>query len=259
MPRFHLLLASLVLAIVPATRAAEANDHAVENLAAFARLYGYARFFHPSDEANAINWEAFAVLGAETVRDAANPFALQGALHDLFRPVAPTLQLSGPAGSDTVGTVVVERGVLSRTIHWQHVGVQLNPNAPAEPGPYRSRRVIVGDDGGRTNLFPDPASRPSEIEKDIGRGVRIRLPLELRLSPEGRTLPTAPGDAAEWKQRLDGVNVGSRNPASDWALRVGGVIVGWNVFQHFHPYLDSTQIKWEEALRPALHAALAAG
>src|SRR6185503_19025593 len=133
MPRHLFLFASLVLAtMVPATHAADADDGAVGNLAAFARLYGYVRFFHPSDEANATQWDAFAVLGAETVRDAADSAALQGALRDLFRPIAPTLQLTGPAGNDVSATVVLERTLSSRTIHWQHLGVQLNPNAAPE-------------------------------------------------------------------------------------------------------------------------------
>lgn len=260
MPRILFLCASLGLALmVPAARAAETDDRAVENLAAFARLYGYVRFFHPSDEANATAWDAFAVLGAEAVREAADPGALQAALRDLFRPIAPTLNFSGAAGADVGAIVAVERTTASRTIHWQHLGLQINPNAAPDPGPYRSRRVIVGGDGARTALFPDPASRPVQIEKDVGRGVRIRMPLELPLSPEGRTLPEAPGAGAEWKQRLDAVNVAQRDPAKDWALRVAGVVVAWNVFQHFHPYLDSMQIKWEEALRPALRASLAAG
>ena len=33
-------------------------------LEAFARLYGCVRYFHPGDEAAALDWDRFAVLGA---------------------------------------------------------------------------------------------------------------------------------------------------------------------------------------------------
>ena len=33
----------------------------IENLLAFAKLYGYVRYFHPSDAASSIDWERFAV------------------------------------------------------------------------------------------------------------------------------------------------------------------------------------------------------
>jgi hypothetical protein len=34
----------------------------VRNLEALARLYGYVRYFHPSDEAAGIDWDYFAML-----------------------------------------------------------------------------------------------------------------------------------------------------------------------------------------------------
>jgi hypothetical protein len=258
MLRLRLLAASLALAaLVPVVRAAEADDRAVENLAVFARLYGYVRFFHPSDEAAELDWDAFAVLGVEKIREAGDAAALQRALAPLFRPIAPTLRLSGPAGNDVSAVGIVERTLSERTTHWQHVGLQLNPNGTPDPGPYRSRRVSVG---GRAELFPAPASRPTQIEKDLGSGLRVHLPLELAVaSPGGRTLPAAAADdLAALKQQLAAVNLAQRDPARDGALRVAGAITAWNVFQHFHPYLDSTGIKWDDALRPALRATLAA-
>jgi hypothetical protein len=39
------------------------TERGLENLAAFTRLLGYVRFFHPSDQAAATDWNAFAVAG----------------------------------------------------------------------------------------------------------------------------------------------------------------------------------------------------
>ncbi len=46
------------------------SQHEVERLRAFARRYGYVRFFHPSDEAASIDWDRFAVLGVIRIREA---------------------------------------------------------------------------------------------------------------------------------------------------------------------------------------------
>lgn len=40
----------------------------VKNLTAFAKLYGYVKYFHPSDEAREIDWDKLAVLGAKKVK-----------------------------------------------------------------------------------------------------------------------------------------------------------------------------------------------
>lgn len=42
-------------------------DTNVQNLETFARLYGYARWFHPSEEAQLIDWDKFVVLGVQKV------------------------------------------------------------------------------------------------------------------------------------------------------------------------------------------------
>jgi hypothetical protein len=35
-----------------------------ENLNAFAKAYGYVKYFHPSDEASGTDWNRFAIYGA---------------------------------------------------------------------------------------------------------------------------------------------------------------------------------------------------
>ncbi len=63
----------------------------VRNLRAFAKLYGYVRYFHPSDEAAALDWEALAIHGAGLVKEARSARALAKELRGLFTPVAPTV------------------------------------------------------------------------------------------------------------------------------------------------------------------------
>ncbi len=77
----------LLLSVAPllgATPAQKAGDREVQNLRTFAKLYGYVRYFHPSDEASRIDWDKFAVYGAGLVKDARDSEELKQTLKSLF-------------------------------------------------------------------------------------------------------------------------------------------------------------------------------
>ena len=120
-------------------RAHEATrSQEVQNLRAFAKLYGYVRYFHPSDAASATDWERLAVYGARQVRQAQNRSELRAILQRLFSPLAPTMQLyptgeTPPAPPD----VLTPRDTTGlKLVAWQHRGVGLGNR-----GPYRSIRL----------------------------------------------------------------------------------------------------------------------
>jgi hypothetical protein len=100
-------------------------DVRVENLRAFARLYGYVRYFHPSDAAAGLDWDRFAVYGAARVKDAKTPGDLQRVLQELLSPIAPTVA-AYPAGTtarkDTVAIPADTTGL--KIVAWQHLGVE---------------------------------------------------------------------------------------------------------------------------------------
>jgi C-terminal processing protease CtpA/Prc len=252
--RLLAILTVAFLAIDSVSAERTADDRGVDNIATFARVYGYVRFFYPSDAAASLDWDAFAMLGVETTRNASDAAALQRALAQLFHPIAPTLRFSGPAGDDPVAPADASHSE-ARFIHWQHVGVKLH----SDPGPYHSRRVIGSETTGEhARFFADTPHRATYVEKDIGQSIRIRMPLELPLDPQEHTLPVAAADFDELKTKLGAIGAVSRDAATDETLHAAGVIVAWNVFQHFHPYLDSIHVDWSATLRPALRRALAA-
>jgi hypothetical protein len=59
----------------------------VQNLETFARLYGYARWFHPSEEAQEIDWDRFAILGVQKIENVKSAKALRDTLYRLFSPI----------------------------------------------------------------------------------------------------------------------------------------------------------------------------
>ena len=117
---------------------APADESIVQNLRAFAKLFGYVRYFHPSDGASAIDWDRFAVLGVTRVVEARDAESLKAILNSLFLPIAPTLQLylEGESPPDPHPSLMPRDTTDHRPAYWQHLGIALG-----NPGPYRSIRV----------------------------------------------------------------------------------------------------------------------
>jgi hypothetical protein len=97
----------------------------VENLRTFAKLYGYVRFFHPSEEADAVDWDRLAIYGAGRVKKASSREELLGILRELFRPIAPTARIHA-TGSEPPPVRLMPRDTTGLTpVAWQHLGVGL--------------------------------------------------------------------------------------------------------------------------------------
>lgn len=107
----------------------------IENLEAFTRLYGYIRYFHPSDEASTINWDKFVYYGVSQVLEAKDKNELKETLEELFIPIAPELELF-------YGKKVPEKKENQENmdglvlVTWQHKGVGINENST-----YKSVRI----------------------------------------------------------------------------------------------------------------------
>ncbi len=112
----------------------------VENIKVFAKLYGYVRWFHPSDEAQQIDWDRFACYGVKTVENAPNSGALRDSLLKLFLPVAPALEIynSSEKHDFDISRITPPDTTGFYPVYWQHSGVALN-NTPARV--YSSIRI----------------------------------------------------------------------------------------------------------------------
>lgn len=78
------------------------DQQKIENLVTFAKLYGYVKYFHPSDEAASIDWERFAIYGAQRVENARDSRELRRRLEGLFLPIAPSIKLYGQTDARTI-------------------------------------------------------------------------------------------------------------------------------------------------------------
>jgi len=146
----------------------------IQNLQAFAKLYGYVRFFHPSDEASRIDQDKLAIYGAQQVRQVNDSAQLKPVLEKLFLPIAPTLQIyrrgeqpkpvARPA--DTAGMDVVA---------WQHHGAGMD-NVLFTFHSFRANRQDDASAGYAVMMLP--------AEPFLGQ--TIRLEAEARADLNGR-------------------------------------------------------------------------
>lgn len=116
----------------------------VQNLKTFARLYGYARWFHPSDEAQEINWDKFAILGVQKVANIKSTTALRDTLYRLFSPIVQGLQIYDVRKPQLFNSrILLSPDPNAKPVAWQHLGVYLNDDSNI----YRSMRTNKNEVG----------------------------------------------------------------------------------------------------------------
>ena len=116
----------------------------IENAMAFAKLYGYVKYFHPSDEASSIDWNRFAIYGSQKVSESKNEKELQANLQDIFKPIAPTLQIFSENQKSVLNKEeLMATGSDYKTIAWQHSGVGLGGQGNTYQSLRTNRPVIT--------------------------------------------------------------------------------------------------------------------
>ena len=127
----------------------------VQNLETFARLYGYARWFHPSDEAQEIDWDKFAVLGVQKVENVKSVTELRDTLYRLFSPIVQGL-LIYEAGKPEIFNpeILLSPDPDAKPVAWQHSGVYLNDQSNIYKS-IRTNKIGVDKNVDGTTIFKD--------------------------------------------------------------------------------------------------------
>ena len=240
------ILGDLGMGDEPARSLSEAG---LQNLVALTRLLGYVRYFHPSDEAAATDWERFAVDAVNPVERATSPGELAEVLQTVFGPVAPTVRIheSGRLPELPDGLRAPPAGARPEPVRWLHYGVGI------DTFPYVSHRTHTGTDVPERLADVDTGApeTPDEVFRtELGAGVAVALPISLYATEAG-THPAGSGRRLVGDRRPDGW----APSGDDRSTRLAAVMLGWNVFRHFYPYFDVVSTDWDGALEDALHEA----
>ena len=213
--------------VVPTTeRPRPLSMRGLENLQALARLFGYVRYFHPSDAAAAADWEQLAIHSVQTIEKAQSASELAEYLTDALGPVSVAVAVY-PTGTAAPAVRLKPGPYL---IEWRHHGVGLSEN-----NTYYSERV--------TRQASGNADEIDLLRADLPGGVSCVVPRVLYTNARG-----------DFRLR----NFAGKQPgasADDRSVRLAAVVIAWNVLQHFYPYFDVVHSDWPQALTTALKSA----
>jgi C-terminal processing protease CtpA/Prc len=223
------------------------TDRGVENLEAFTRLLGLVRFYHPSDQAAAADWDRVAMIGVQEVEAASNAAALAEALERVFRPSAPTVRVFATGGEEPAvpSAVAAPPDDGSGTLAWRHLGIQFS-----EQNAYRSSREAPAAADGE----PAPTPAESIVRRDLPGGVTAWVPRVLYTTGDGEGA-TVPAPLAGSALPASTQPEGFEPTGDDRTTRLAAVALAWPVFQHFYPYFDEVDVDWEAVLPATLRRA----
>lgn len=224
----------------------ELDNTGAANLVALAKLFGVVRYFHPSDESRALDWNDYTVRAVQGVEGAGSPQDLAWRLGEWTAPIAPTVRVWFGAKGDNTAPPLPPEGA-THIFAMRYVGFASTGDSE-RTGPYSARRVKepLGRDDAKRDI-PGPGT---VVVLDLGRGVWAAVPVAVY--SDGRvSLPRASARSPETAARPRGWAASTR----DRATRLAAVCVGWSTLRHFYPYFDVVPPEWDGALEPALRKA----
>ena len=220
----------------------------IDNMTTFAKVYGYVKYFHPSDEASQIDWNKFAIYGASQIDKCRTDDDIIKVLEELFKPIAPTIRFATDSLEFDINETIPDSIENLKITYWQHSGVSFGMDYNGNT--YKSRRVNRDSSENSVQLFKYQPKTNECIIKEVGKGIYCRVPITLYCN-KNYTFPKVNSNKLlELKNQLWDVNTSS---ALDLNLRLGNVINLYNVFQHFYPYFNEVDVNWDLELKNALN------
>ena len=242
---FVIFIAFGIFSCMPNTETNESEK--IENIRAFTKVYGYVKYFHPSDEASQIDWEKFSIYGVKEIQKCNTTAEVIETLNRLFIPIAPSINFSNPKNKVAFNLKVITPENLNeyKPIFWQHHGVGKDMNNPG--GLYTSIRVNR-DSTENNQLFSIEPDVGEIIEKEISDGIFLQIPLVLY----GDSLNTYPQANSDLLFNLIKELKNCKISPDLLSARVGNIVNVYNVFQHFYPYFDVVEVDWDKEFSRAI-------
>jgi C-terminal processing protease CtpA/Prc len=107
------------------------TERALNNLEAFAKLTGYVRYYYPGELAVATDWDKFTLNGIDYVEKAASEANLVELLNNLFRPIAPDIEIYPEQKKKRFSKVIEppKNAIPRITLVKRHTGPDIESNA----------------------------------------------------------------------------------------------------------------------------------
>ena len=213
-----------------------------EQLTTFTKLYGYVKYFHPSDEAAELDWDYFAIYGAKRIIESDEKADFKKLLEELFLPIAPSLKIYSNSKklktSPYSFTAQKKKGLYP--IMWQHIG----NGQFSQKNAYKSKRVALNNPA--DYLFELNPSHDQYFTSDIGAGIFCVIPL-IVYSDSNSTFPRSREKSlTQLKNEIHKVRQSSLSESMQKPeFNIGNLINLWNSIQHFYPYFEYMDTTWD--------------
>lgn len=259
--KHNLLIISLLLFSLSASP--QSVDRKLRNLEAFARLYGYVQYFHPSADVPK-DWAVLAVYGSRKMLSVDNDTQLITELNHIFAPVAPSVQIypTATAHRFDLKKITPEHAEDYSIVSWQHLGFAI----PLYPSIYQSVKLSIPyptrNRRSPDQLFKKRAKIGEYLKTPIVEGISCIVPYAL-YSKQGKTYPAASAFAKqelmqEMENALPRDSSGKLSITADFPeIRLADVMIAWNILKHSYPYWNDASLPAEKILSNALKKAIA--
>ncbi len=219
------------------------SQQGLQNIKAFGKLYGYIRYFHPSDQAARVIWDNIAINEVHNIERAANDEELVMLLRKIFYPLAPTIQISTGHAPKSVKQIEPPAEATHVSL-WKHVGVGMGNRA------YYSKREKysipkISNNSSLSTLYNSKRVTHKQLTDNIWVSVPVFV-----FSNGKKTLPII-----EMEDRIDTLNKDHSPSGNDRSTRLADVIILWNVIEHFYPYFDAITSNWDNVFATILSKA----
>jgi len=162
------------------TNAKDTYSQEIKNLSAFAKSYGYIRFFYPNTQTEDFNWDAFLVYGTQQVRNLKTDSGLKSVLSDLFSPIAPYAIFSNDK-NEALKVKPITQG--DSITFWQHSSFSIGETMGAKSsGSFIKLLVTTAFDSTRV-IQPDNHLLRDEVQFEhinYGNDARFHYPDNFR-------------------------------------------------------------------------------
>ncbi len=229
-------------------------DRQINNLQSFAKLYGYIRFFYPSEKVANFDWDKFAIEGVNNIRYDTSEIQLANDLRKLFSTVAPALKIYNSSMNMKIYRLSdYEDTTLPGLLAWQHYGVWLSDRSNI----YESELVYKDIQTGelKNELFNKFPANGEIYKAKLDSTSFCEFPLTL-YSNHTVNIHNEHSYELNKSHNISGPNNGNNYDSTDKEVMLADVIITWNVIQHFYPYFDVIDIDWGKVLKVTLKEAL---
>ena len=215
----------------------------LENLCAFAKMYGYIRHFQSVAQFDSLNWETFIVKESEFAASAKNSAELQSILDSICLEIGKDIWVCNKEMCATRTTVhnnfmrlikpKAKYDLYQLQEGWGNRGV----NKTKMDFIYKNRIITtsIGNPLKSGILSPDDF-----MHLQLTRELELCLPLTLYADESGSL--SHPHEYPKFKI------IPKNFSSSNQYVRIGSIIIAWNVIKHYYPYLKVMKIDWENVL-----------